>query len=264
MPDYDYEPVYPRSNGGKAKMVMALCCLCCGLFFLFGAEGIAWARQASCNMEQGDQGISWNVVIPPKTTTQMQNGFMTSWLWHQVDVYNENATSTPMIGYWSNLDLFFGLLQKYAYVQSDVPTALEAWQPWGFYFGQRYHVWTCSSLFREYYIEEDYWARPWFSLNAQKIFNIREMPSGVLVARSQHQVADVFSLGAHWVATVETLAGDAIATLRQEPPWTWWFLFTYQKWHVENHRPDLLPNEVVSFLAAVYDIDKARERSKKK
>lgn len=111
MPDYDYEPVYPRSNGGKAKMVMALCCLCCGLFFLFGAEGIAWARQASCNMEQGDQGISWNVVIPPKTTTQMQNGFMTSWLWHQVDVYNENATSTPMIGYWSNLDLFFGLLQ---------------------------------------------------------------------------------------------------------------------------------------------------------
>lgn len=36
--------------------------------------------------------------------------------------------------------LSFGFaLRKYAYVQSDGPTALEAWQPWGFYFGQRYH-----------------------------------------------------------------------------------------------------------------------------
>lgn len=29
--------------------------------------------------------------------------------------------------------------RKYAYVQANGPTVLEAWQPWGIYFGQRYH-----------------------------------------------------------------------------------------------------------------------------
>ena len=32
--------------------------------------------------------------------------------------------------------------------------ALEGWQPWGFYLGTRYHLWLCSSLDREYHIEE--------------------------------------------------------------------------------------------------------------
>lgn len=32
-----------------------------------------------------------------------------------------------------------------------------------------------DSHLQRYYIEEDYWARPWFSLNAQKIFNIRRL-----------------------------------------------------------------------------------------
>ena len=112
MPDYDYEPVYPRSNGGKAKMVMALCCLCCGLFFLFGAEGIAWARSSKlqygaggsrdfltcCDSSQRQQPKCKKVLWHP--------GYGTKWMSH-----NENATSTPMIGYWSNLDLFLGLLQ---------------------------------------------------------------------------------------------------------------------------------------------------------
>lgn len=40
---------------------------------------------------------------------------------------------------WYSRSSFGFALRKYAYVQSDGPTALEAWQPWGFYFGQRYH-----------------------------------------------------------------------------------------------------------------------------
>jgi hypothetical protein len=29
----------------------------------------------------------------------------------QVDVYDENSTSAPMIGSWSNLDLLFGMVE---------------------------------------------------------------------------------------------------------------------------------------------------------
>ena len=41
-------------------------------------------------------------------------------------------------------------------------------------------------------------------------------------------------------------------------------IFGLRKWWVDNHRPDLLPSEVVSFLAAVYDIERAREKKNKK
>ncbi|CAK8996144.1 unnamed protein product [Durusdinium trenchii] len=262
-----YEPVSPSESeststdirgSAKGKLATLACCCCISLFLVLGTEVVAWTRQASCDWDlAGDE--DWNGVIPAKTMTQMQLGIMTSWLWHQVDVYNENATGAPMIGYWSNVDLFFGILEKYAYVR-DGQTALEGWQPWGFYLGSRYHVWLCSSLEKEYYIEEDWWARPWFSFNTQKIFNIREMPSGQLVATSQHRVADLLSFNAHWVATVETPDGVPIATLRQDSPWSRWIFISYQKWWVDNHRPDLLPSEVVSFLAAVYDIERAREK----
>lgn len=238
-------------------------CFCCLLFLYFGAEIGAWAHQASCNLELGDLDVTWNTVIPSQTMTQMQLGIgIFTLFWIQVDVYNENSTNAPMIGYWSNLDLLFGMVEKYAYVQSSGPTVLEAWQPWGFYFGQRYHVWTCSSLRREYYIEEDWWAQPWFSLTSQRVFNIRETPSGRLVAKSQHRVQDAWSWNAHWTATVESLSGEAIATLRQEAINPLWFFGTSQKWWVNNERPDLLPNEVVSFMAAVYDIDRAKHRKR--
>lgn len=246
----------------KVKVMGSLMCFCCLIFLYLGAEIAAWARQASCNFELGDLDVTWNTVIPSKTMTQMDVGIFTVF-WLQVDVYDENSTSAPMIGSWSNLDLLFGMVEKYAYVQANGPTVLEAWQPWGIYFGQRYHVWTCSSLRREYYIEEDWWARPWFSFNSQQIFNIREMPSGRLVAKSQHRKNDAWSWNAHWTATVESLAGEAIATLRQEASNPLWFFGNFQKWWVDNERPDLLPNEVVSFLAAVYDIDKAKENKRK-
>ena len=49
---------------------------------------------------------------------------------------------------WYSRSSFGFALRKYAYVQSDGPTALEAWQPWGFYFGQRYHEpWLTTSMF---------------------------------------------------------------------------------------------------------------------
>ena len=147
-----------------------------GFILLFlGAEVVAWARQASCTSELGEVGITWNTMIPEKTTTQMQLGIFSSWLWHQaedfrgellskpymladdmadkyrslfdallsyvsekndesvicllisqfktqqgqwkatghqVDVYDDNSTDAPMIGYWSNLDLFFGAMQR--------------------------------------------------------------------------------------------------------------------------------------------------------
>ena len=115
MPGYELANHSEDEEGppreGKGIAFSLLCCIGIFLVALLSAEAVAWARQASCDREAGGED-QWNSVIPAKTTTQMQLGFLTSWLWHQVDVYNHNATGEPMIGYWSNLDLFFGLLRR--------------------------------------------------------------------------------------------------------------------------------------------------------
>lgn len=101
--------------------VVPCCCLgCCFLAVFCLAEGVAWARQASCDSEAGDSSVSWNGVLPAETTTQMQLG-LTTWLWHQVDVFKGNSTEGDMLGYWSNLDLFFGLLETLGKQCSNSP-----------------------------------------------------------------------------------------------------------------------------------------------
>ncbi|CAJ1383138.1 unnamed protein product [Effrenium voratum] len=270
-PAYELAELDDSESGSESSSQVDVDCMadlfqvCCGvfcclwiLFITVGSEVVAWNRQASCSGKEGDGRIQWNAVLPPETATAMRLG-IPSLLWHQVDVFNGSTADGQKLGYWSNVDLFLGNVQKYAYVVDGEGALLEGWRPWGVYLGSRYHLWLCSSLVREYAIEEDWWGRPWWSFGTDKIFNIIERPSGKLVAKSQHKVQDMWSLKAYWTASLESPAGTAIATLRQETPVINWFFYGTQKWLMANQRPDLLPNEVVSFLAAVYDIDKVRD-----
>ncbi|CAE8619838.1 unnamed protein product [Polarella glacialis] len=196
--------------------------------------------------------------------TQMQSVFTTIF-WNQVDVYDEAVCNTTVIGYWTDVDLLFRLFSQYVYFDSSRGGAvLEAWQPWGFYMGKRFHLWRCAGAGVEYFIEEDWWARPRFNWDASTKFNIKKS-TGEIVATSQHKISNVWSFGqAAWEGTIESPSGDLIAVMKQDPPWSSGFmsLWIWRKWYTKNLMPDLLPNEVVSFLAAVYDIDNKREMQK--
>lgn len=241
------------------------CCVACGCLLIstMGTEIVAWSRQASCDAEATNgarQALDWGTVIPQHTVTQMKLG-LTNIFWHQVDVYDEKVSNKATIGYWTDVSLFFGFLEKYAYVRTKdgkEETVMEAWKPWGFYFGERYDVYRCANAAHEYMIEEDYWARPWFNWNAQTIFNIRKSGTQDIVATSKHVIKDAWSMNAAWAAEIKTWDDKVVAELRQDKfSQTGWF--QSQKWHAENFKPDLLPNEVVSFLSAVYDIERAKD-----
>ena len=46
----------------------------------------------------------------------------------QVDVYDENSTSAPMIGSWSNLDLLFGMVEWLGIFQGLGELGIEHWE----------------------------------------------------------------------------------------------------------------------------------------
>eukprot|EP00747_Dinoflagellata_sp_TGD_P060094 gnl/TRDRNA2_/TRDRNA2_151870_c2_seq1.p1 gnl/TRDRNA2_/TRDRNA2_151870_c2~~gnl/TRDRNA2_/TRDRNA2_151870_c2_seq1.p1 ORF type:complete len:277 (+),score=29.25 gnl/TRDRNA2_/TRDRNA2_151870_c2_seq1:42-872(+) len=202
----------------------------------------------------------WNSMIPAKTMMQMEF-FQT---WHRaVDVYGErdHDDDDDTSGYWE--DYIFISRNKYAFVQ-DGSTILVAWRPWGTIFGilaDGYNIERCGDDAHGYLIQEDYWARPWINVNSQKTFNIKESNTGRIVAKSQHSVANwaAPSLFQHWTSSIKKPTGEVIASIQQDSRYTDWFQLTRQKWYTENKRPDLLPNEIVSFLAAFYDIKEVRK-----
>jgi len=256
---------------------------CCMWFFIvviaamLVSEVLAWLRQPSC----GHSHFEWNQVIPANTVNQIERGNLGSmlqeydilglWtkLWH-FDVY-ENATalsaehverqSKVFRGSWSNGHLLFGFLEKMAYIDETFGpnklVALEGRKMWGT-LGSSFQLWLCSeSAEHSYDISVD--SDPW---DFAVVYNIHRMPGSVLVAQTRFKLMDVgfWSDESHWEATVTSTGPndndtdtEVIGTVRQN------ISSFNSKWFVVNKRPDLLPNEVLSFMTLVYDIDETRQ-----
>lgn len=252
---------------------------CCVWFCIIVAtamiisEVLAWLRQPVC----GSANFSWNEVIPPNTVNQIERGNLGSmlqeydvlglWtkLWH-FDVY-ENATALSSSGTdqqikifrgsWSNGHLLFGFLEKMAYVDTTGPkklVALEGRKMWGT-IGSSFELWLCSQSSQPSY-EVSVDSEPW---ELTVVYNIHRMPSRELIAQTRFQLKDVsfWSDESHWEATVVAAGGndtgEVIGTVKQN-------ISSFDsKWFVVNKRPDLLPNEIMSFMTLVYDVDETRQ-----
>eukprot|EP00438_Fugacium_kawagutii_P031954 Skav201895 [mRNA] locus=scaffold550:863955:868216:+ [translate_table: standard] len=238
------------------------------------SEVLAWLRQPVC----GQANFHWNQVIPSNTVNQIERGNLGSmlqeydvlglWtkLWH-FDVY-ENATALASSGAdrqtkvfrgaWSNGHLLFGFLEKMAYVDETGPkklVAMEGRKLWGT-IGSSFELWLCSEGQLSYEISVD--SPPW---DLTVVYNIHQMPSRVLVAQTRFQLKDAsfWSDDSHWEAVVvaanggNDTEGQVIGKVKQN-------ISSFDsKWFVMNERPDLLPNEVLSFMTLVYDVDETRQ-----
>jgi hypothetical protein len=252
----------------RASLIGAgCCCLCCCVVLggIIATNVALLSKHATCSENSGETGMGWNQILPSNATSQMEYKLF-SWFWHQVDVYpgeRRNASEEEKkIGFWMDLNLILDLQSRYAYVnEATEEVQLEARTPWGFYLGHRYDIWLCQNQEQQYQIEEDYWSRPWFDWSKTRKYNIKK--AGVIVATSEHHKEDVWSFrGDHWEASVTSTSGQRVAAISQESQsdagW-----FQYQRWRSENFLPDIIPNEVVSFLAAVYDINRAKKQEQK-
>lgn len=254
-------PPYVKACCQACCLPSVLCCVTyVFLGLVIGAEIVAWNRVSDCGAQHASGVEPWGEVIPNSTVSQKQLAW-TNFLWNQVNVFDATTSNATAIGYWTDADILFGLASKYAYTQKlhgdgGEHVLIQAERPWGFYFGKRYKLWSCTGAKPEYMIEEDFWNEPWFQFfNRQQIFKIIRADTGDVVGISNHTLNNVWSWrGSHWSADVFTANGTHVATLSQETSsQAGWFVHPH--WFNNNLRPDLFPNEVVSFLAAVYDID---------
>eukprot|EP00928_Gymnodinium_smaydae_P020819 TRINITY_DN18050_c0_g1_i1.p1 TRINITY_DN18050_c0_g1~~TRINITY_DN18050_c0_g1_i1.p1 ORF type:complete len:286 (-),score=41.62 TRINITY_DN18050_c0_g1_i1:246-1103(-) len=244
---------------GCVKKHLRLIIIILVLVLYLGTELVAWLRFASCASEQGTNLLHWNQMIPTQTTktTKVPRAF--TFFYDEMDVFDSSVSNTSKIGYWTDMHLFHGWIRRYAYVRSQ-PTGdqvvMEAMEPFGLYFGKRFELWQCDGTGPEYFLKEDIFNEPWFQWNsAVQIYNIYN-GKGVHLAISQHVLSNMLSWGnTYWNTTIVTPQGEIVSHLVQE---TWnqagWNVWQPPSYFSKNLRPDILPNEVVSFMASIFEL----------
>lgn len=242
-------PTEPTSQCGIGYYILGAIIL---VYFL--VSFLAYESQVKC--ASGSKLPAWNSMSPNVTSSRLDLDPF-SIFWKEVDFFRERPRE--FVGYWSDLDLFFGLMETYTYVQiqgDDQVAVLQAGKPWGLFFGQRFNIWRCGSPNVEYSIEEDYWGH-FFTTSPTRVFDIIDRSTGERVATSQQQLEDaLIPFGSSWEATITGRDKTLIARLDQDSRADTGVV-GYAPWHARNERPDLLPNEVVAFMAAIWDIDKS-------
>eukprot|EP00930_Biecheleria_cincta_P051584 TRINITY_DN36785_c0_g1_i1.p1 TRINITY_DN36785_c0_g1~~TRINITY_DN36785_c0_g1_i1.p1 ORF type:complete len:294 (+),score=31.54 TRINITY_DN36785_c0_g1_i1:52-882(+) len=236
----------------------AFFCILLVVVIFLGTEVFAWMRFASCNAEQGTNELHWNQMIHASTTKSTKAVQLVTLFWDEVDVFDTAVSNTTKIGYWSDLELFFGMVRRYAYTyssESGQKVVMEAVEPWGLYAGMRFDLWQCDGTGPEYMLYEDWFAEPWFTWDSKvKIYNIYKGAGFEHIAVSTHEKTDLISFGgSHWKTTISTPSGEVLAHLVQENFWQkgW---SAYPSYYSVNLRPDRVPNELVSFMSAIFEL----------
>jgi len=166
-----------------------------------------------------------------------------------------------MGGYWSDIRVMF---TRYSYfdTRAGEQVRIEAKPPWGLYWGLRYNLWRCGDTDDDtLHIEEDVWARPWFNWENEKVFKIARgtNPIGKSFTRTKnHLLGSLFSSKEIMVSDMQD---EEVATIKQESQMQ--AGFSNRRYFVHNDRPDVIPNEVVSFLAGVWELNGIGEKSEK-
>lgn len=174
----------------------------------------------------------------------------------------------PRLGFWSDINVLFAL-RRFAYSDTrngGEDIVLEARAPWGLYMGMRYDIWRCAGDQSDgYSIVEDWSARPWFNWQKEATFDIISQRTGQKVARSHSRKNNNFPMYSKFIRNKEIdvldLNGNRIAHTYQQSQFD--AGFTYRRYFVTNQKPEIVPNEVVSFLGAVWEIQGAKDSESK-
>lgn len=179
-----------------------------------------------------------------------------------VEVYNTTQQGAR-VGLWSDFNVFCAT--RYAFIgsRSSEDVMIEARPPWGLYFGLRYDMWRCGGLPEEtFHIEQDVWATPFYKFwDPTKIFNIAQGTRHIAKSYSHTNNRLFTSLFSDKEIIVTGTQGETLATINQESQLQ--AGFSNRRYFTKNLRPDIIPNEVVSFLAGVWELNGVKEKSQR-
>mmetsp|Transcript_120578 Transcript_120578/g.257514 ORF Transcript_120578/g.257514 Transcript_120578/m.257514 type:complete len:286 (-) Transcript_120578:439-1296(-) len=234
-------------------------CVCCVLIIAAICWTIRWNTSPGCGAVQST--IAWNTMMPPHTAMQFQHQW--PWMPSKVAVYNTSEVHEGMsaeIGYWSDINVFVNRRIVYIDTLRD-EAVLEARKPWGLYMGKRYGLWRCGDLPEDtFHIEQDIFGTSWiFNWDQAKAFNIAKGTR--LIAKSysrtnNHLLTSFFS---EKEIEVTDLNGQTIANIQQESQLQ--AGFSMRRFFINNLRPDIIPNEVASFLGSVWELNGVKEKT---
>jgi hypothetical protein len=240
---------------GRNLAACGCCCLC--TILIIGLMALRWHMWPKCSGTE--TALSWNSMIPANTTMQFRHEFFA--LSSEVEVYNTTQLGATMeMGYWSDIRVMF---TRYSYfdTRAGEQVRIEAKPPFGWYWGLRYKLWRCGDTDGDtFHIEEDVWARPWFNLENEKVFKIARGTNPIgksFTSTKNHLLGSLFSSKEIMVTDMQD---EEVATIKQESQMQ--AGFSNRRYFVHNVRPDVIPNEVVSFLAGVWELNGIGEKSK--
>lgn len=188
---------------------------------------------------------------------------------HQTSYWGDTSTvyagldNKTEVGHWREVKLW---KTQYAYLVPGIDGPfIIAWQPWwNIFFGKRFYLKHCADLFPEYYLKQHYsWY--WSHHSDQHEWDIEQ--GDKLVAKSKHVMLKAWEktpgawfphLVVEWGAKVHDPGNVVIGEMAQDVSLLYnnWFTSQYiSSWQVNNLDPSKIPTDVLSFLAALYDLD---------
>lgn len=240
--EVDSAPEASDCSRAFSKVRRCCCLTAAALAGILALQLVAWNQQAHCDVSGTE--MVWSSLLPNKTTMQ----YHSPWFAHEVDVYGEAGSRE---GVWTDTRLFFGLARGFVFTDKANRVVLQASKPLGWYSGLRLSLWSCTGG-DTYRITEDTW-RPMFSFGKGNYFDI--VVAGRVVARSRKytECASCPSMFQSKQILLEDPQGREIARVVQESQAQ--AGLASRRYYSTNLQPELLPNEVVSFLGAAFEIE---------
>lgn len=223
------------------------CCLC--LLVAANVQLIAWRLLVRCGPSH--EHFEWGHVIPNSTMAQVKSSM--DEMWYSLEVRAENDTDT---GRWWVVDSAVGFYTHFLYQDlqiSSQPMALEAWRHSYIFASDHVEMRMCSGSNARFFIDVGYYHRREDVLDYHYEMIVTD-------SHGRHVATSRKVEGPAWRAVVQSPSGELIATIRRQRTSSEVldpddYDYAEDGWSAENLRPELLPNEVVSLLQALYVVN---------
>lgn len=269
------------------------CCMCCCIAvpFLIGAITLALNRNYSCSL--GDiEGIPppYDGNLLPRNVTMVEYWNQGWQFTKQIDVFDPNL-GNKKIGQFYDMNFLFWM--RFGYSDASGQIWFEAKRPWfkgassfseywrrNTYAEEHYYLQRCDSPYNNdiFNIDEDTSTRPWWCQDGcMRVFDVSKQEADNAVRLPEAKVHFNYTLEWYFsgfktreawnMKMVDPRSNKQIAYAHQSFTLKNYFMSWQQRWishwniYISEHETNL-PDWVITFMAALDDIDESSEEGK--
>lgn len=242
------------SKKSPSTLLCAFCCCCCCFVLIPLVSTLTSIGLDECPTDvvlpDGGQIFPAHVVLKTRPYQFLTTGLF----WTTTDIYEDETSSRKKLGFWRDYQRLV-FWRKWVYTNDNEDALIHA-SPEAQLFGSRYRVHHCGSS-NYWTVVENYWGVPFFQFGSQqRLFNVYN-ETGHHVADCMHQTSSIFDGLPRWTGIITSAVdkGVEIGRIQQVHIGKNFIIqFTDTEWSVQHYRPELLPDSVVGFLGAMFQL----------